>query len=313
MGSIRRVEVLRAVVLSVWGGLLLFVALTLPLDAFPGEVNPNFPGWAWLVAPLLGLFMLEGGRYSLRLAREIREDKLSHEPGPDAFAQAAHAAAHVKRWSEAVKGLFFLALPLLMMAGLAIIIAYNWRHGQAGLNRIFYTQLGVVAAYILLRIPFLKLLKKVTGGIAPGRPYRLEADGLVFSNLMRVMGGSKKPRWDVRIGFDDLEEIRDLTDVEAGAFLQYEIGPNLTLGAAAAVDQYRYFSQQIPRPRFYAVSALRPNGRTLFLRGPDLFYLVAVDGDPHDVLAAFEKHRAEHPPIPRIPPIPPIPPIPTTV
>jgi len=304
MGSIRRVEVLRAVVLTTWGALLLFVALTLPLDAFPGEVNPGFPGWAWLVAPLLGLFMLEGGRHSLRLARGIREDKLSHQPGPDAMAQAAKAAAYIERWRDLVKGLFFLALPLLMMAGLAIIIAYNWRQGQPGLNRIFYTELGVVVAYLLLRIPFLMLLKKVTGGIAPGRPYRLEADGLVFPNLMRVMGGSKNPRWDVRIGFDDLEEIRDLTDMEAGVFLKYQVGPNLTLGAAAAVDQYRYFSQKIPRPRFYVVNALRPNGRTLLLRGPDLFYLVAVDGDPRDVIAAFEKHRSEHP---RIPPIPPIP------
>jgi len=304
MGSIRRVEVLRAVVLTVWGALLLFVALTLPLDAFPGEVNPNFPGWAWLVAPLLGLFMVELGRYSLRLAREIREDKLSHQPGPDAFAQAAKAAAYVERWRDAVKGLFFLALPLVMMAGLAIIIAYNWRHGQAGLNRTFYTELAVVAAYLLLRIPFLMLLKKVTGGIAPGRPYRLEADALVFPNLMRVMGGSKNPRWDVRIALDDLEEIRDLSDAEAAAFLKYQVGPNLSLGAAAAVDQYRYFSHQIPRPRFYAVNALRANGRTLLLRGPDLFYLVAVDGDPREVVAAFEKHRREHP---RIPPIPPIP------
>jgi len=295
---------LRAVVLSAWGALLLFAALTLPLDAFPGEVNPNFPGWAWLVAPLLGLFMLEGGRYSVRLAREIREDKLSHQPGPDAIAQAAKAAAYVERWRDAVKGVFFLALPLLMMAGLAIIIAYNWRNGQAGLNPTFYTELAVVAAYLLLRVPFLMLLKKVTGGIAPGRPYRLEADGLVFPNLMRVMGGSKNPRWDVRIAFADLEEIRDLTDTEAGVFVKYQIGPNLTLGAAAAVDQYRYYRQQIPRPRFYAVNALRPNGRTLFLRGPDLFYLVAVDGDPRDVVAAFEKHRGEHP---RIPPIPPIP------
>lgn len=304
MGSIRRVEMLRAVVLTVWGALLLFVALTLPLDAFPGETNPNFPSWAWVVAPLLGLFMLEGGRYSLRLAREIREDKLSHQAGPDAIAQAAKAAAYVERWRDTVKGLFFLALPLLMMAGLVIIIAYNWRNGQAGFNSIFYSQLAVVAAYLVLRIPFLKLLKKVTGGIAPGRPYRLEADGLLFPNLMRVMGGGKNPRWDVRIPFDDVEEIRDLSDEEAAVFVKYQIGPNLTLGAAAAVDQYRYFNKQIARPRFYSVSALRPNGRTLLLRGPDLFYLVAVDGDPRDVVAAFERRRSEHP---RIPPIPPIP------
>ncbi len=308
MGSIRRVEVLRALVLTAWGALLLFVALTLPLEAFPGEVNPNFPGWAWLIAPLLGLFMLEGGRYSLRLAREIREDKLSHQPGPDAIAQAANAAAYVQRWTELVKGLPFLALALLLMAGLLVIIAYNWRHGQAGLNRIFYTELAVVAGYLILRVPFLKLLKKVTGGIAPGRPYRLEGDGLVFPNLMRVMGGRKTTRWDVRIAFDDLEEIRDLSDTEAAVFLNYQIGPNLTLGATAAVDQYRYHRGQIPRPRYYVVNAFRPNGRTLLLRGPDLFYLVAVDGDPRELVTAFEKRRSERT---RIPPIPP--PIPTTV
>ncbi len=303
MGSIRRAEVLRAVVLTAWGALLLIVALLMPLDAFPGEMNPT-PGWFWLVAPLLGLFMLEGGRYSLRLAREMREDQMRHQPGPDAMAQAANAAAYIERWRTFVKGLFFLALPIAMMAGLLMIVAYNWTHGQPGLNRKFYTEMAVVAAYLILRIPFLMLLKKVTGGIAPGRPFRLEADGLVFPNLMRVMGGSKNPRWDVRIGFDDLEEIRDLSDMEAGAFLQYQIGPNLTLGAAAAVDQYRYFSKQIPRPRFYAVNALRPNGRTLYLRGPELFYLIAVDGDPRELLAAFEKHRSERT---RIPPIPPIP------
>ncbi len=304
MGSIRRVEVLRAVVLIAWGAMLLFVALTLPLDAFPGEVNPNFPGWAWLIAPLLGLFMLEGGRHTLRLARDIREDKLSHQPGPDAIAQAAKAAAYAARWTTLVKGLFFLALPILMLAGLLVIVAYNWSHGQPGLNGIFYTELGVVLVYLLLRIPFLTLLKKVTRGIAPGRPFRVEAGGIVFPNLMRVMGGGKNPRWDVRIGFDDLEEIRDLSDMEAGVFLQYQIGPNLTLGAAAAVDQYRYYRQQIPRPRFYAVNALRPNGRTLLLRGPDLFYLIAVEGDPRGLVEVFEKHRSEKS---RIPPIPPIP------
>ncbi len=304
MGSIRRAEVVRSLVLITWGALLLFVALTLSLDAFPGEVNEDFPDWGWLVAPLIGLFMLEGGFYSLRLARQIREEKLSHEPGPDGIAQAAKGLAYVERWRMLIKGLFFLLLPILMAAALLVILAYNWTHGQPGLSRIFYFEFGVVLVYLIIRIPFLMVLKKVTGRIAPGRPFRLEGNGLVFPNMMRVMGGSRNPRWDVRIEFDDLEEIRDLSDMEAGAFLQYQIGPNLTLGTAAVADQYRYFRQQIPRPRFYAFNALRPNGRTLLLRGPDLFYLVAVDGDTAELVAAFEKHRSEKL---RVPPIPPIP------
>ncbi len=304
MGSIRRAEVLRALVLTAWGGLLLVVALAMPLDAFPGGLNPNLPGWFWLVAPLLGLLMLEGGRYSLRLARDMRENQMRYQPGPDAIGQAATALAHIERWTTALKSLPWMALPVLLTAGLMTIVVYNWRAGQAGLNRAFYTELAVVAGYLVLRVPLLKLLKKATGGIAPGRPCILETDGLVFPNMMRVMWGAKGGRYDVRIAFDDVDEMRDLSDAEAAAFLQYQIGPNLTLGAAAVVDQYRYFNRQIPRPRFYVHNALRPNGRTLFLRGPELFYLIAVDRDPGELVAAFEKHRREHD---RVPPIPPIP------
>lgn len=294
MGRIRRAQTISAFVLVAWGILLLIGALSLPLPAFPGTLNQDLPGWIWLVMPVMPICLIEGGRYRLGLARGLCEDQLSHQAGPSTASKVAGGIARFSQLTTMISSLFWIALPLIMASCLVFVLARSWMEGRSGLNPSFFAQLGVLLAYWALRRPILNLLSKVFNRIGTGPTCTLVPGGLVFPNILNMIG-AKAEQYEVHIGFNELEEVRDLSDAEAEALLQFKIGLDLSLVAAATADMYRYLKSEIPRPRYHVSTALRPGGRTLVLRGRDLFYLIAVSNcNPTELIAAFERHRSGH-------------------
>jgi hypothetical protein len=184
-----------------------------------------------------------------------------------------------------------LALVVLVVLGVlgvraALLAATGGFHVAQG----FYVELIVYAAYlIVLRRPGLWLGRKLKAWSARSAPsYTLADDALVLENLFR----GKPHQYTVRLGFDELDEVRELSDVEAQDLLKYRMGPDLTVAAAAAKDLIRWVEGQIPRPATFVRNALRPGGRTLLLRGPQVLYLVAIaEGDHTDLLNAFEAYK----------------------
>ena len=94
--------------------------------------------------------------------------------------------------------------------------------------------------------------------------------------------------------FDELAEVRPLSYVGARAFLRYEVGANLDLAARQTRDVARYLKGDIARPGVYTIGTPTMAGRHVLLRGPEVLYLLAVDGDDvADVVSAFEARRSE--------------------
>ena len=99
----------------------------------------------------------------------------------------------------------------------------------------------------------------------------------------------------VLLRFDELTEVRPLSYVGARAFLRYEVGPNLDLAARQTRDVARYLKGDIARPGVYTIGTPTMAGTHVLLRGPELLYLLAVDGDDvADLGNAFEAQRVGH-------------------
>ena len=96
----------------------------------------------------------------------------------------------------------------------------------------------------------------------------------------------------IRIGFDELEDVRVFTPVEAQAFRQYELGPNVELGIQQTRDLIDFGRGAITRPSVYTIGSENSLGKSVLLRGPNLFFWTHYGGqDGSDLLAAFDAYR----------------------
>ncbi len=94
----------------------------------------------------------------------------------------------------------------------------------------------------------------------------------------------------VKIGFDELDEIRAFSYVEAQSYVQYEIGLDFQLALKQGKDMYHYLNGELERPSVYGHWGSL--GTTLLLRGPNLCYLISVsNANMNELLAAFNAYR----------------------
>jgi hypothetical protein len=158
----------------------------------------------------------------------------------------------------------------------------------------FFIMAGIYVVYAIARNPVHSMLKK--GGAAKklssGLPtYTLTDKGLTIDLKIKNLKDPSKRL--VTIGFDDIDEIRTFSFVEAQTFLKYEVGPNVEIVIRQAKDLHDYIKGKIARPSVYAFTAIQSVGKTVFLKGPDLFYFLAFDAeDVSDLIDAFNSFKA---------------------
>jgi hypothetical protein len=116
-------------------------------------------------------------------------------------------------------------------------------------------------------------------------------EGGVEIDLGAAKPGGEPARF--RVGFDELDEVRSFSYLEAQAFLEDVVGPNVKLAARQTRDLYRYYRGEISRPTVYALNGANSIGMNVLLRGPELFYLLGFDADDaSDLVHVFERHKA---------------------
>lgn len=299
MQNIKRLEILKGINL-----LLLSVLIYLALLFFGclPEGNFEFLGrtwnvvqksdsrWLWMSAIIIPILFFEGGLLTIRRGRVISNVDGTYPKS--------------KLWSGFVRfrlslSLLFSRISILVQVGLALfavkILLDLSRQTPDTLPEIVENYFLIAGAYCVLRMPLAFIFRKMS------KPFgKLARKGLTKYNVVRGgveidlgvrMPKSGKPA-RFKINFSELKEVRSMTYIEAEKFLQYTVGSNLKLSARQTSDLYKYYREEIPRPRVYTLAAPNTVGITVLLRGGDLFYLFCFDtDDASDLINAFESYR----------------------
>ena len=102
----------------------------------------------------------------------------------------------------------------------------------------------------------------------------------------------KDKDWTIKINFNEIDEIREMTYWESDAFMKYTIGPNAQLQIRETKDLYNYMKGKIDKPSVYIATGLNQNNKVIFMKGKDLFYLISFDSsDVSDILLAYKNYK----------------------
>jgi hypothetical protein len=298
MRRARLAESLSGLAFVLWAVLILLVFLLLPLPIFPGKLNQALDDWIWVLLPMMPVLLGEMAVYQLRTGVAIREEKLAYKPEANEWSQLGARYASIGSVGPVISWGVAAVLAAAGLALTAVWLVQQWAAGPIALTRPFYVEaITVVAYFAVLRWPLAWSLRRVAAFLGSNRPkHTVEPDGVLIHNFMNVMGkqGSK---YNARLRFDERDEIRELTDLEAESLVEYMIGPDLTLAAQATIERFKYLKGEIARPDHWVFTERRPGGKALCFRGPKVFYLLSVDSDDSsDLIRAFEAYRTKHTP-----------------
>jgi hypothetical protein len=87
----------------------------------------------------------------------------------------------------------------------------------------------------------------------------------------------------VTLYFDELDEVKVLNDVEAENFLEYSVGPDLSLSRTMVEDKIKYLKGEIERPSVFR-SGTVTNSKSVLFRGKCLVYLITFETDDVDII-----------------------------
>jgi len=184
-----------------------------------------------------------------------------------------------------------------------ILLGLTWLFGYITIDLLssnplsfsgsFFIMAGIYLLYIVVRNPLLSAVRKsgAVKKLGTDLPaYTLTDKGLTIDLKMR---GLKDPSKNlVTLGFDEIDEIRTFSFVEAQTFLKYEVGPNVEIVIRQARDLHDYVKGKIAKPSVYAFTAIQSVGKIVLLKGLDLFYFLAFNTeDVSDLTDAFDSFK----------------------
>lgn len=244
----------------------------------------------WLFVMLLPIFFLEGGLLWIRRSRTIGNIE-------DAYPQSIP-------WSKAANFQLFMdifgtTLTILLLVAL-LGIALNTLY-QIGFIYTFQPTRTVKALFaVMVLYPFAHFPIAFIGKNLENRLTELTSSELAHFRLVKggieIDLGVIKPKTGkparFRLGFNELQEIRAFTFVEAQAFLKYKVGPDVNLAIRQSKDLCQYYRDEIPRPRVYTLSVANSVGTNILIRGGELFYMLGfTNEDANRLIQTFENSR----------------------
>ncbi|MBM3175795.1 MAG: zinc ribbon domain-containing protein [Chloroflexi bacterium] len=287
--------------LILWVG-ILFLLLTLPLTLLPqqgashlfggrGSFNNYLPGSTFLcifIAAFLIVY-IESAVWWTKQSLKIEESKLQYEE-----RSLWTAIALFFQYAGIVYSIFLSLILLALTFLFSYIVIDLFKSNPLSFSGQFFLMAGIYVLYGIARNPIYSSLKKSGAAkkLSWGQPtYTLTDKGLTIDLKMKNLRDPSKNL--VTIGFDELDEIRTFSFVEAQTFLKYTIGPNIELVIRQTKDLHDYIKGKIKRPSVYTFTAIQSVGKIVLLKGPDLFYFLAFDTqDVSDLVDAFGSFKA---------------------
>lgn|GEM_PF-1388115 len=283
-----------------WVG-ILFLVLTLAITLIPdqgqshlfggtGTFN-NFLPTSTSACVFIAVFLIvyiECALWWTRQSLRIEEAKLEYTDK----SLWTHIAVFFQH-----AGIAYAVFLVLILLGLTYLFGYITfdllKANPLSFSSSFFIMAGIYLVYAIARNQVRSAVKKsgVTKKLSTDLPtYTLTDKGLTIDLKMKNLKDPSKNL--VKIGFNELDEIKAFTFVEAQTFLKYEVGPNVEIVIRQAKDLHDYVKGKIEKPSVYAFTAIQSVGKIVLLKGPDLFYFLAFDTeDVHDLIAAFNSFK----------------------
>lgn len=300
MGKPKLIEVMAGASI-LWMG-ILFMALTLSLTVLPqqgeshlfggtGSFNNYLPGstFAAIFVAVFLIIYIECALWWTRQSLIIEERKLE-SADKNLWSLIALFYQYSSIVHAAIISLILLALTCLFSYIIIDLLTSN----PLSFSGQFFIMAGIYVLYAIVRNPLHSAVKRSGAAKKMGSnmpTYTLNDRGLTIDLKMK---GLKDPSKNlVTIGFDELDEIRTFSFVEAQTFLKYEVGPNIELVVRQTKDMYDYVKGKIERPSVYTFTAIHSAGKIMLLKGPDLFYFTAFNAeDVTDLVDAFNSFKS---------------------
>lgn len=244
----------------------------------------------WLMAGILALGLIETGLFWISKSRDIRPDHLTSWSGAGRLSKTA---GHMALWRACVNLISYLLFVIFLSATFYLLVVLNTGKTLA-MCALSYSQLILTFFYIFIRkrlsLAIQPLLQRITLLVSQQLPgYELKNRQIALDLKVKNIHQPEN-RSLITITFDELEEIKILSYLEARTLLNYQIGPDMFLATQSVKDLYKYLKNEIPKPRYY--SKISSMGSVLLLKGPELFYLLSVSNQDHQaLLKAFKQAK----------------------
>lgn len=251
---------------------------------------------AWVGVVAMALVGIAGIEVARLIWRRIPPQPTSYVDPAPARWQAPIAAL---RWYLLIRNIAGLASFALIFTVVIVILAVAARPNRLGIgNLVVVIVIGLWLATRRLWFPRLdKAVNKIHLADEPTQPtlpakLSITADGIDITvppqlNLIRTA----QPTWTWHVAFSEINEMRVLAETEAPTYAVGMLEYDPTLAIRANIDLARYANGQIARPAIY----IGGMGQSLLVRGPDLLYLLGVDGGSGPTAAAaWRGWRAAH-------------------
>ncbi|WHH56930.1 hypothetical protein [Petroclostridium sp. X23] len=245
---------------------------------------PIMDALLWLFMPVPTIFALEGGVMRLRMGLKVREQSLQYQP------KTLWAKLGIfNQYSDILNTTFFM---FVFMVFFAFGVHELWYAPKVLSSHVLFVAITVIS-YLVTRKQLRSVWEKFVNWFRRGMPtYELAEDGIII-NLVTMMNKKDAQPPPVYIRFDEIDELRVLTFVEVEAFKKYNIGPDIELSIRQSVDIARYIKLEIARPSVYTFTAGSSGDCNVFIRGPELFYLIAFETDNvFDLVEAYDAYKA---------------------
>lgn len=239
----------------------------------------------WFFMPIPALFAFEGGLWRLHQGVKIREDKLKSQR--ETFWSKI---AVFDQFIDLFNTVLFIIFLLLLITGSVYELSHLPK--KLSVNIVIYA--FTIFAYILIRKKLVKGLVSTSKLLRKGAPtYKLTEDGITIK-LVAMWNKKQANPPPVHIRFDEIEQLEVFSYVEAEAFLEYEVGPDLQLSVRQTKDFVRYVKGEIPRPSVYAFGSSGSGlDKRVLISGPELFYMITFENeDISDLLDAYSSFKA---------------------
>jgi len=185
-----------------------------------------------------------------------------------------------------------IVLFALLFFGIFVFVMLKTVILKQGASIGFTAQTWVYLAFLGVSLLISLFYRKRAGSMKKiGRLpfYALKADGVVIDLNYLTVGSDKK--YSFKVSFNEIDEIKSLSFIEAENYQKYTIGPNVPLVAEKVKQEIQFLQGKIPRPEVYFMDAAS-NGINLLMRGPRVFYMLPVSNENIDeLLDAYRDYK----------------------
>lgn len=285
MLTIKKTQIISGITLLSIGLFILFFLLSINLlQNFSILLENNITIWIFVI--IIPLVFIESGVFWIKQSIKISEENIekSNPEMSGIISRVASKIAIVNRYCVIATSITLIAFILYI----AYFIYFRDIEFTLAPNNIFYAQIIFIALYFLIvRRIF------INSGINMKKyipQYSVRSESVLLTlNIVDLSHPNMK--YQMELNFDELDEIKELSYIEAQSLLNYKIGPNLTLKIAAIKDLCNFTKDETQKIHYYIYGPMN-HVKTLALKGKQIFYLISVDKtDCSDLISAFENYK----------------------